>query len=236
MKIAVLKKVALTVASVVACAVSVSAQDSLSVSVGADLVSRYVWRGMDQASGVSVQPAFGLAIKGLSLSAWGNCSVSNVEVDEIDLTLSYAAGDHFTFGLTDYFWMGASADYGKYADDHFFELNLAYYVSDKVPLSIAWNTMLMGGKSGELDEDGDRMFSTYVNLGYAFDVHGVALEPAIGFNLWESQYHDKFSVMDITLKASKEIKITEHYSLPVFAQVIVSPAKDKAHLVFGISF
>lgn len=211
------------------------AQDSLAVSISADLVSRYIWRGMDQGSGVSVQPSLGFSYKGLSLSAWGNCSVADVDVDEFDITLSYEAGP-VTIGLTDYFWMGTNASYGQYANDHFFELGIGYTVSDNVPLSLSWNTMLFGGKSGELDDKGNRMFSSYFNVAYAFDVHGISVTPAMGFNMWESQYYDKFSVLDITLTASKDIEFTDKFSLPVFAQVVVSPALDKAHLVFGLTF
>lgn len=214
---------------------TVFAQDSLDVSLGADLVSRYVWRGMDQGSGVSLQPSLGLSLKGFSLTAWGNSSLVDMNVDEIDITLAYAT-DHLSIGLTDYFWQGVGANYSKYADDHFFELNLAYTVSENVPLTIGWNTMLFGGKSGELDEDGDRMFSSYFSLGYAFDVHGVALEPSIGITPWKGQYHDGAAVMDISLKASKEIRLTDSFSLPLFSQVIVSPAMDEAHIVFGLTF
>nr|MCR4569873.1 hypothetical protein [Bacteroidales bacterium] len=46
-----------------------AAQDKVEASLGADLVSRYVWRGQD-LGGVSVQPSLGLSYKGISLSAW----------------------------------------------------------------------------------------------------------------------------------------------------------------------
>ena len=219
----------------VALSVCACAQDSLSVSLGADLVSRYVWRGMDQGSGVSLQPSLGLSYKGVSLSAWGNASISELDVEEFDITLGYEIGG-LSVGVTDYFWMGTEADYGRYTSDHFFELNLGYTVSEKVPLTLSWNTMFTAGKSAEYDEDGDRMYSSYFNVGYDFDVHGVSLAPAIGFNPWKSQYADKFAVMDISLTASKSIEFNERFSLPVFSQVVVSPANDKVYLIFGFSF
>ena len=233
MKKTLLTTLALTIAS--ASGIAAYAQDSLSVSAGADLVSRYVWRGMDQCSGVSLQPSLGLTYKGFTLSAWGSCSVADIDVEEFDISLSYTIGN-FSIGVTDYFWQGASASYGHYTDDHFYELNLGYTVSEKVPLTLSWNTMFLAGKSAEYDEDGDRMYSSYFNIGYAFDVHGIELSPAIGINPWKSQYDDEFSIMDITLTASKDIKITESFTLPIFAQVIASPATDKARLVFGVSF
>lgn len=50
------------------------AQDKVEASVGADLVSGYIWRGQD-LGGVSIQPSLGISYKGLSLGAWGSVRV-----------------------------------------------------------------------------------------------------------------------------------------------------------------
>ena len=54
-----------------------SAQDKVTVNGNIDLANNYVWRGMDQNSGFSVQLTLGLSYKGLSLSAWGSQSLTN---------------------------------------------------------------------------------------------------------------------------------------------------------------
>ena len=46
----------------------VKAQDKVEASVGADLVSGYIWRGQD-LGGASIQPAAGISYKGFSCSA-----------------------------------------------------------------------------------------------------------------------------------------------------------------------
>ena len=72
-----------------------SAQEKITVNGNIDLVNNYVWRGMDQNSGFSVQPTLGLSYKGLSLSAWGSQSLTNNadrDVQELDLNLSYSIG------------------------------------------------------------------------------------------------------------------------------------------------
>ena len=43
------------------------AQDKVEASVGADLVSGYIWRGQD-LGGVSIQPTLSVSYKGFSLS------------------------------------------------------------------------------------------------------------------------------------------------------------------------
>ena len=65
-----------------------SAQEKVTVNGNIDLVNNYVWRGMDQNSGFSVQPTLGLSYKGLSLSAWGSQSLTNNadrDVQELDI-------------------------------------------------------------------------------------------------------------------------------------------------------
>ena len=69
------------IASILGAAVTLSsaasAQEKVTVNGNIDLVNNYVWRGMDQNSGFSVQPTLGLSYKGLSLSAWGSQSLTN---------------------------------------------------------------------------------------------------------------------------------------------------------------
>lgn len=99
---------------------TVTAQDKFEISLGAEVVSKYVWRGFDQASGTSVQPSLGLAYKGISLSAWGSTSVTDLEPKELDLTLAYGIG-RFGIAVTDYWWSGESGKYGHYKESHYFE-------------------------------------------------------------------------------------------------------------------
>ena len=50
------------------------AQDKVEASVGADIVSGYIWRGQD-LGGVSLQPSASIAYKGFSLEAWGSVGI-----------------------------------------------------------------------------------------------------------------------------------------------------------------
>ena len=52
------------------------AQEKVEATVGADLVSSYIWRGQD-LGGMSIQPSLGVSYKGLSLSAWGSVGIDN---------------------------------------------------------------------------------------------------------------------------------------------------------------
>ena len=67
------------------------AQDKVEASVGADLVSGYIWRGQD-LGGVSIQPSLGIAYKGFSLGAWGSVGFESTDTKELDFTLGYSMG------------------------------------------------------------------------------------------------------------------------------------------------
>lgn len=223
---------------------NVSAQDKFTVNSNFDIVSNYVWRGMDQNSGVSVQPGLGLAYKGFTLSAWGSQSLTNNadrDVQEFDLNLGYSIGG-FSATITDYWWGGLHNPYGYYkhgpADNpvdggHHFEVTVAYNFGKKVPLTLSWSTWFAGA---DLRTSGDkRCYSTYISASYGIACPaGVLLTPSIGFTPWKGYYHGKVAFTDISLKASKSLALSEKISMPLFVQAIISPVNDHVYLVAGI--
>ena len=48
-------------------------------------------------------------------------------------------------------------------------------------------------------------------------------------------YHNKAAFTDISLKANKDVKVTDKFSVPVFIQVIVAPVYDRTYLLAGFS-
>lgn len=215
--------------------VTLEAQDKVEVSIGADVVSKYVWRGFDQGSGASIQPTLGLGYKGFSLSAWGSTSITDLEPKEIDIALGYSIG-RFGITVTDYWWNGESKHYGYYKDNHYFEGALNYHFGEKFPLTVSVATMFAGG---DKSPEGDQNFSTYVHAMYDITCPaGITLTPSIGVTTKSYLYtgDKKSGITDISLKASKDIKVTDSFSIPVFAQFTVSPVMDKTYLIFGLSF
>lgn len=208
------------------------------IAPSADLVSSYVWRGVYQ-TGASVQPSINLSYAGFSLTAWGSTDFSSLsdpdKGKEFDLTIGYGIGG-FSIGVTDYWWAGEGHRYGDYSNSHFFEGTVGYNFGESFPLGITWSTMFAGD---DKKADGDRWFSTYVEAAYDFSILGVDVTPSIGVSPWTGMYHregkDGFALCTIALRASKEIKITDSFSLPVFAQAIVAPNQDNVFLVFGLS-
>jgi len=230
-----LKKTTILVLFAMTATASIFAQEEkesrFTVDATADVVSSYVWRGMYQA-GVSVQPGLSLLAYGFTLGTWGSTDISAL-AKELDFYLSYETGG-FSATITDYWWMGEGESFFKERSGHLFEASLSYTFSEKFPLSLGVNTMFFG----DIDKDEDRkqMYSTYITASYPFTIGSVDCEIGIGVSPWKGLYSDKFDVASVSAKASKSLKVTESFSLPIFVELILSPAQDNAYLVFGLSF
>ncbi len=237
MKTITLVRVSLPLIAAIMIISSATAQEEskFEITPSADIVSSYVWRG-DYNYGASVQPALTLSYKGAWLEVWGSTEFATIAdkdvAKEFDITLGYEI-NRFSIAVTDYWWSGEGARYGNYSKHHYFEGTLGYNFGESFPLSLAWNTMFAGG---DKDENGDLYFSSYFEAAYEFDVVGITVTPSIGISPWEGMYSDEFNVASIALKASKDIKVTDSFNIPIFTEFTVSPANDNVFIVFGISF
>lgn len=232
MKRQTLMRVTLSAVSLMT-SVSVFAQEAkVEIVPAADVVSSYVWRGIYQ-TGFSIQPALTMTYGGFSLGAWGSTDLSNAGDEtrskEFDLTVGYGTSG-FGISVTDYWWSGEGARYGRYATDHYFEGTVSYDFGEKCPLNLAWHTMFAGG---DKDEDGDRQYSSYAELGTHFNLMGVEISPGIGISPWKGLYSDGFGLNEISVKATKQIKVSDSFSLPLYAKVIAAPEHDNVFLVLG---
>ena len=208
-----------------------NSDNKLTVDVGADFVSSYVWRGMYQA-GVSLQPALNFSMYGVTIGAWGSSGFP-ASAKELDFYLSYELKG-FSVSIADYWWKGEGASYFKDAGSHHLEVGLAYTFSEKFPLSLEINAMLSGDE--DKDNSDRKYYSTYISASFPFSVRNIDCEAGIGITPRKGMYSNKFDVVAITAKASKKLHLSAEYALAVFAELIFSPAQDNAFLVFGIRF
>lgn len=232
-----MKKITIALILIISFVYRVKSQDRLTINGKIDFASDYIWRGTYQNSGFSVQSALGLSYRNLALTAWGSQSLTKTDgAQELDLTLGYTLG-HFGITLTDYWWNGIASPYGDYRHDHHFEAAISYKVSEKIPLTLGWATIFAGGDD---NQEGERAFSTYISLSYYFNCPAaIVLTPALGFTPWKGMYDaEGANITDISLKAGKDIKISDHFCLSLWVQAIAAPAYDKAYLIagFGIGF
>jgi hypothetical protein len=213
------------------------AQNKVETTIAADFVSSYIWRGQDLGS-AAVQPTLGVGFKGLSLTAWGSYGLANAsDAKELDLTLAYTIGG-LNLGVTDYWFDRGGLDpdgryfkYDAHGTNHVFEANVGY---DFGFASLQWFTNFAGN---DYKADGKRAFSSYVEVAVPFKLVTVNWTAAVGAVPFESaQYRTNgFAVTNVSLKATKEIKVTDTFSIPVFGQLVGNPCSQKAYLVFGFT-
>jgi len=213
------------------------AQDTVETTVKGDIVSSYIWRGQDLGS-AAVQPTLGVGYKGLSLTAWGSYGLVNTaDTKEFDLTLAYTTGG-FNIGITDY-WFDAGLDpdaryfkYDAHGTNHVFEANIGY---DFGFASLQWFTNFAGNDG--TNKDDKRAYSSYMEVVVPFKLATVDWTATAGAVPWATTSYGTtgFAVTNVSLKATKDIKVTDTFSIPVFGQVIGNPCSQKAYLVFGFT-
>jgi len=216
---------------------TVLAQDKVETTIKADFVNEYIWRGL-KLGDVAVQPTLGVGYKGLSLTAWGAYGLSNKDdVKEFDLTLAYTTGG-LNIGITDY-WFSAGQDpdaryfkYDAHGTNHLFEANIGY---DFDVASLQWFTNFAGNDG--TNKDGKRAYSSYVEASVPFKLATVdwtATAGAVPFAT-TSYGTSGFAVTNLSLRATKDIRVTDSFSIPIFGQLTGNPCSQKAYLVLGFT-
>lgn len=190
-------------------AVSVRAQ----FSTGVDLYSSYVWRGAKFGNGPAVQPYVDYSTGGLSVGAWGSVSASDDEGFEMDLYAGYSVGP-VSLTVTDYYFGGDWTDFGGM---HYFEPSLSLEAGS---FSVTGAYMI-----------GDGVSDAYAELGYSLE----SVDLFVGAGNGQYTADGGFMLCNVGIGTSKEVKITDDFSLPVSGSVILNPSTGGFFIVVGVS-
>jgi hypothetical protein len=203
-------------------ALNVQAQES-SWTAGMDIVSNYIWRGSKLGTGPALQPSVKFNAGGLTIGVWGSFDANGYA--ETDPYISYSFSNGISLGFTDYFLPTIDGADPKYFDEdsHAFEINGGYTIGG---FSLSANYILNEGTT--IASAGN---DTYFQVGYAFNTFNISVGAGDG---WHTS-NGNFNVCHIAVGTSKEIKITDSFSIPLTGQVILNPEKEKLFVVVGIS-
>ena len=195
---------------------TVKAQD-----FGADVVSSYVWRGTQFGAGPHIQPWMELGSGAITGGIWGSFPTTGGDGGhELDLWLSADLGP-LALTVTNYSFPGADGTYttgGVFDGD--LEVSGSTSLFDTVDLTVGYFTDLE---------------ALYIEAGFPLGPVGVAV--GYGSDGDGAFYAGGDSgLVNLSFSGSKDIKITEDYSLPVFGSFIYNPDAESAFLVFGFSF
>lgn len=226
-----MKKILFILLSVASMATA-GAQDKVEATLGADLVSQYIWRGQDLGN-VSLQPMLGASWKGLSLSAWGSVGFAKDDTKELDFTLSYSKKG-FNVGMTDYWFSeGSYFQYKAHKTTHIWEGFVGY---DFGFLSATWYTNFAGNDG--LNGSGKRAYSSFFELKAPFRLAKLDWNASVGIVPWRTTTYgtNGFACTNVSLKATKDFVIKEKYHLPIYAGLTANPDSGKFYFIFGLSF
>ncbi len=187
--------------------------------IGADVVSRYVWRGALLDDNLSVQPSLSYTSGNLEFGAWSSWATSSSGANENDLYVTYSSGP-IAVTVTDYYFPnGAGSDFFKYSDKdaiHQLEVIGSY---GQGPIGITAAAILSGDPDTPI----------YVEGSYELvsdDDVSAGLTAALGTENYYTSDGDP-ALINVGLSVTKG-----DYT----AQYILNPDAEQAWMVFMMSF
>ncbi len=190
-------------------------ESAVTSDVGMDVYSSYVWRGAKFGTGAAFQPWMELSAGGLTFGSWGSVNSGGTEALEMDLYLGYSFDFGLSLTVTDYYFGGNWMDFETM---HFIEPSLSYEAG---AFSFTGAYML-----------GDDTEDVYVELAYSLDVFDLAIGAGNGAYTTSGD----FGICNITLSKSKELKISDSFSLPIVGAMTLNPYNEAFYVYAGISF
>ena len=191
-------------------------------SVGADIYSNYIFRGSKFGTGPSFQPNVKFLTGGLTIGVWGSFDAQGYT--EVDPYISYSFPFGLSLGLTDYYSPSLQLfETSDTAGSHALELNAGFTTGG---LSLSANYII--NEAGGIASMGSDL---YFQAGYAFSNFNISIGAGDGWHTSDGE----FNICHLAIGTSKEIKITDTFSVPVSGQVILNPEKEQLFVVVGFS-
>jgi len=225
----------------------------------ANIQTNHLWRGLIITDKPVVMGNLSYALdkdKKWKIGIWGASSMTDDKDDthykEINYYIQYSDG-RFYIGLWDLFNSRnintevASENIFNYSNrrtTHIIDLRTNYTFGPSFPINIEANIMLYGGaNAGEvvLNPDGSykrNKYSTYVQASYPVMANKkVNLDAFLGagFALNDKNFlygngKSSFDIVNVGIKASKSLRFSEHYSLPVSMTAMWNPSNQFARI------
>ena len=222
-------------------------QSSSNLSVNASTVieSRHYWRGIPVSTAPTFTGSLSLAAGNFTAGYWGGYSFDNTYA-EFDFFMSYSIGN-FSISLWDlYVDLENDGSYDKYwnftdsTTTHNFDLTLSYRISNNFPLTTSLSTMVYGADGRMEDGEYKQNYSTYLEFSYPVQINE---NDNLNFFLGSSIMDEPnaygtgagFGVVHTGVMATKSIKVSEQYSIPVTATIAMNPQSEFGYFVLQLA-
>ena len=202
----------------------------ISANAQIDLVSHYIWRGLDNGQTPGVQPGLTVTWKDFTVGYWGAYRLGGSGDHETDFYVEKAIGS-LTFSIWDY-WSHSDSisnnyfDYNKNTTSHLLEAQILFSGGEKLPFNLLGSYFFYGA---------DPTKSMYFELQYLHSFGSIDTQTFAGFQAKGDFYAPEAAFVNLGCTASKSFKITENWSIPFNLSFIVNPDSKKVFLVAGIT-
>lgn len=218
-------------------------------SASATLTSNYIWRGL-YCGGPSLQLDATVSYAGVYANLWWNVGATDWTFTgfnpEVDVCIGFSRwGLNVNYLHCFYFDRYPDGSPSRFFDFRNHpkdgggatgEWRISYRVSDRIPLSclVAFRTFgrdgyyaEVKGENGEVKTELKRAYSTYLEVGYDFDLtHDWLLATRVGVTPAKSLYtgfQGDFAVTLVGLKLTKTWQVKGGMSINTFANVMLQP-------------
>jgi hypothetical protein len=202
-------------------------------NVNLQVRSLYLWRGFKVSNAPITDVDMYYISKDGHFQAgfWGGASFTG-DYKEFDYYMKYTAGN-FSAAIWDInnfsdYPNADIFDYSKGKTSHFIDVGIAYKIPMKLPLTVSWNTIVLGRdtyttKKGNLTN----AYSHYVQLDqtlYMNDTYNVHAFVAGGFAFGSEKnfYGDHPNVVNAGITVNKDLVLFK-YHVPISATAMLSP-------------
>ncbi|MBO6525156.1 MAG: hypothetical protein JJ971_15110 [Balneolaceae bacterium] len=196
----------------------ISKAQDVEVTTGVDFYSTYVFRGVAY-DGPSWQPAVEVSSGGFAIGAWGSQGYTGFQ--EMDLYAGYSFDFGLYLGVTDYYYPGSLYLDG---DSHAFEINAGF---EQDAFSLAGNFIV-----NEAVNAGSAGGDLYFEAGYSLDQADLFVGAGDGWHSTDGE----FALVNIGIGTSKDIVITDTFTIPVSGAVVFNPDSEQFYILVGLSF
>ncbi len=205
-------------------------ESQLQFNGGVDVVSRYVWRGLDFGKSPSVQPWVEGDFKGYKLGVWGAYKTAGAGWQETDIYLSKSF-KYVTFSIFDYYsyvdtLKGTFFNYNKNKTAHMLEGQVLLSGEEVIPLKLLLSWFFYGAAPDN---------SFYIEGSYTKALSNGSLDLFLGFTPHSGYYADKAALVNLGCRYNRNIDITDKFSIPLKLSLIMNPDQEQFYLVAGFS-
>jgi hypothetical protein len=197
-------------------------EGKLSFNPSLDFYTNYIFRGTRLGQGPSLQPDLNVNYKGFTAGVWGAFDVSGYA--ETDPYISYTFPFGLSLGLIDYYMQGTPLfNFSGSDGSHALELNIGYTYNN---IGLQYNYIInQAGGPGSAGGD------MYIQGSYTFPSFEVFAGAGNGWHTSDGN----FNLCNLGLGTTRQLTISDKFSIPLTGQIIVNPEREQLFIVIGLT-